>query len=98
MTTIRPAAVQGVFYPADPHELRASIERLVTSEPPIEVDIRPAMLIVPHAGYVYSGPIAARAYQLLEVTTERAMGVVLVGPSHFARFAGLAPGSRAGGS
>ena len=90
MATIRPAAVQGVFYPANPHELRASIERLVTSEPPIRIDIRPALLIVPHAGYVYSGSIAARAYQLLETTTEPALRVVLVGPSHFVRFAGLA--------
>lgn len=90
MATIRPAAVAGVFYPADPHELRSSIERLLTSEPPIRTDIRPAMLIVPHAGYVYSGPIAARAYQLLDATTEPALRVVLVGPSHFTRFAGLA--------
>jgi AmmeMemoRadiSam system protein B len=72
MATIRPAAVAGVFYPADPNELRASIERLVTSGPPTRIDIRPAMLIVPHAGYGYSGPIAATAYRLLEATTDAA--------------------------
>jgi hypothetical protein len=90
MATIRPAAVAGVFYPADPHELRASIERLVTSEPPTSIDIHPTMLIVPHAGYIYSGRIAASAYRLLEAATDAAPRVVLVGPSHFVNFAGLA--------
>ncbi len=90
MATIRPAAVAGLFYPADPHELRTSIERLLTSAAPLEISIRPTMVIVPHAGYVYSGPTAASAYRLLEAATDGARRVVLVGPSHFARFAGLA--------
>ena len=96
MATIRPATVAGMFYPADPHELRVSIERRLTAEPPPEIGIRPTMLIVPHAGYVYSGPIAANAYRLLEAMTDAVRRVVLVGPSHFVRFAGLAtPGVEA---
>lgn len=90
MATVRPAAVSGVFYPSDPHELRASVEELLTAGPPPEIDIRPTMLIVPHAGYLYSGPTAAIAYRLLEATTATARRVVLLGPSHFMKFAGLA--------
>lgn len=90
MATVRPASVAGVFYPADPHELRSSIERLLTAEPPPDIGIRPTMFIVPHAGYVYSGPIAARAYRMLEARTDAVRRVVVVGPSHFVRFAGLA--------
>ena len=66
-----------MFYPADPHELRTSIERLLTAEPSPEIDIRPTMLIVPHAGYVYSGPIAASAYRLLQATADIAKRVGL---------------------
>jgi hypothetical protein len=96
MATVRPAAVAGVFYPADPHELRTSIQRLLTAEPSPEIGIRPTMLIVPHAGYVYSGPIAASAYRLLGATTDATRRVVLLGPSHFVKFAGLAtPGVEA---
>ena len=79
-----------MFYPADPHELRTSIEDFLTAEPFPEIDIRPTMLIVPHAGYVYSGPIAASAYRLLETTADTERRVVLVGPSHFVEFSGLA--------
>jgi len=96
MVTVRPAAVAGTFYPAGLHELRTSIDRLLAVEPPPEIDIRPAMLIVPHAGYVYSGPIAASAYRLLGATTDTVRRVVLVGPSHFVGFTGLAtPGVEA---
>ncbi len=96
MVTVRPAAVAGVFYPADPHELRASIKGLLAAESSPEIGIRLRMLIVPHAGYVYSGPIAASGYRLLEATPDAGRRVVLVGPSHFVRFAGLAsPGVEA---
>ncbi|GMQ94144.1 MAG: AmmeMemoRadiSam system protein B [Acidimicrobiia bacterium] len=96
MATIRPAAVAGEFYPADPRELRACVKRRLSAEPSTEISIRPTMLIVPHAGYVYSGPIAAYAYRLLKATTGLARRVVLLGPSHFAVFAGLAtPGAEA---
>jgi hypothetical protein len=96
MASIRPASVAGVFYAADPHELRASIESLLVAEPPPEVGIHPTMLIVPHAAYVYSGPVAATAYRLLRAATDVPRRVVLLGPSHFVRFTGLAsPGVEA---
>lgn len=90
MSTVRPAVVAGVFYPGDPQELRSSIEGLLTAEPRPEIDIRPTMFIVPHAGYIYSGSIAASAYRLLKAKSETATRVVLLGPSHFVRFTGLA--------
>ncbi len=92
MTTVRPPAVAGAFYPADPDELTGTVRRLLTAASPPEVDVDPKILIVPHAGYVYSGPVAATAYRLLEdeETRDRFDRVALVGPSHFVRFVGVA--------
>jgi AmmeMemoRadiSam system protein B len=90
MGTIRPAAVAGTFYPADPHRLREVVAGLLAAQAPTGVDVIPRLLIVPHAGYVYSGPIAAAAYRLLTPAPSPANRIVLVGPSHFVRFTGLA--------
>lgn len=87
----RPAAVSGAFYPSDPAELRAEIDEcaLRASAAPVpEGAPIPAGLIVPHAGYVYSGRTAATAYRLLkgaDIDT-----VILVGPSHRTFFKGAA--------
>lgn len=88
MDPVREPAVAGTFYPAEPAHLEATVQGLLDSaEPPLpDVDVR--MVIVPHAGYVYSGPVAATIYSLLPPLGVR--GVVLVGPSHFVRFPGLA--------
>jgi MEMO1 family protein len=84
MSTVRPPAVAGTFYPDDPDELRRTVSLLLGSAPPA----RPAKAIVaPHAGYVYSGPIAASAFRCLPAGVRR---VVLLGPSHFALLRGLA--------
>lgn len=79
--------VAGTFYPADPDRLRSDVEAMIAAADPRSAgEVRG--LIVPHAGYVYSGPIAATAYALLDPASfER---VVLIGPSHFVRFEGLA--------
>lgn len=53
-------------------------------------DSQPKALIVPHAGYMYSGPVAATAFVRVEASRERVSRVVLIGPSHHVRFAGLA--------
>ena len=90
MGTIRPAAVAGTFYPANPHRLREVVKGLLAAEPPMETAVGIRLLIVPHAGYIYSGPIAAAAYRLLAATPPPAPRVVLLGPSHFVRFTGLA--------
>lgn len=90
MATVRPAAVAGLFYPSDAAELRGAVEDLLAAAPKLEIDVVPRMLIVPHAGYIYSGSIAAQAYRLVTPVVDRAGRVVVIGPSHFVRFAGIA--------
>lgn len=86
MTThlrLRPPAVAGMFYPADPTELADMIDRLVHGigpQPPDEPI--PHALVVPHAGYLYSGPIAASAYARVAPTRSQVRRVVLLGPAH----------------
>jgi AmmeMemoRadiSam system protein B len=94
---VRPAAVAGTFYPSGPvalHEaLRASVAGACEPAPGARV---PKALIVPHAGYVYSGPVAASAYLRLTPAREVIRRVVLLGPSHRVPLEGMAvPGSDA---
>jgi AmmeMemoRadiSam system protein B len=84
MTQVRHPAVAGTFYPDDASELRALVSELLERARPAP----PAKAIVaPHAGYVYSGPIAGSAFRCIPEGVRR---VVLLGPSHFAAFRGLA--------
>jgi len=97
MLKIRPAAVAGTFYPADAAALRAAVDRLLAAAAPAPRDA-PAIkaLIVPHAGYLYSGPIAASAYARLAPATAGIHRVVLLGPAHRVALRGLAlPGADA---
>jgi len=89
--TIRPAAVSGLFYPADAHELHEQITHLLADASAIKQ--APLALIVPHAGYIYSGPIAASAYVNLRPLRNKIQRVVLLGPSHRVAFRGLATSS-----
>jgi AmmeMemoRadiSam system protein B len=93
---VRPAAVAGLFYPADPPTLSAQLHTLLAgAERPLGLPA-PKALIVPHAGYMYSGPIAASAYALLEPLREVVRRVILLGPSHRHAFTGIAlPGCAA---
>lgn len=92
MTRIREAAVAGSFYPADPGALRGALEGMLDAVQ-VAPEAAPAGLIVPHAGYMYSGPVAATAYARLRAHRHRYHRVVLVGPSHFSAFRGLARSS-----
>src|SRR5690606_26287510 len=85
----RSAAVAGTFYPADPTELREQIDGFLAAA---ESDDAPApkALIAPHAGTVYSGPIAASAYRRVAAGAKRISRVVLLGPSHRVPLRGLA--------
>lgn len=87
-TTIRPAAVAGMFYPGDRRHLALDIQRMLDAASP--TPLRPKALIVPHAGYVYSGPVAASAYVLLKEMREVIRRVVLLGPVHRVWVRGLA--------
>lgn len=88
MARVRPPAVAGRLYPADPEQLRAAIQGyLKEAAPPGPV---PKALIVPHAGYPYSGPVAASAYVRLQPARGKIRRVVLLGPAHFLPLRGLA--------
>jgi AmmeMemoRadiSam system protein B len=85
--SVRPPAVAGSFYPASRRALAALVDSLLAAAAPT-YGPPPKALVVPHAGYVYSGPIAATAYARLRGDTRRK--VALLGPSHFAALQGLA--------
>jgi AmmeMemoRadiSam system protein B len=88
--SVRPAAVAGAFYPAEPRQLRADLESyLREAEPPASARA-PKALVAPHAGYVYSGPVAASAFRALDGHEGAIRRVVLLGPSHFVPLAGAA--------
>jgi AmmeMemoRadiSam system protein B len=87
---VRPPAVAGLFYPDDPAELRSLIERYLKEARPSSSATVPKAIIAPHAGYVYSGPIAASAFQTLAPAAGKVTRVVLLGPSHFVAIRGLA--------
>lgn len=88
MPHVRPAAVAGRFYPLDPAELRRHLEACIPA--PEAGHVLPKALIVPHAGYIYSGPVAGRAYARLAGARGLIRRVVLLGPAHFVRLRGLA--------
>src|ERR1035441_3996098 len=79
---VRPPAVAGRFYPSDPVELRKLITDLLAEVPPT-TGTAPKALIPPHAGYLYSGPIAASAYAQLIPARDQIKRVVVFGPSHY---------------
>ena len=95
MSAVRPAAVAGMFYPGDPKALAADVDDLlggVESLAP-RLDL-PKALIVPHAGYIYSGGVAAHAYDELAAARGEIRRVVLLGPVHRVAVRGLAvPGA-----
>ena len=94
MSTIRPAAVAGQFYPGEPGTLRHTLEGLLAQAGETSLRGAPKALIVPHAGYIYSGPVAASAYAQLDALRGRIRRVVLLGPAHRVYVRGLAlPGA-----
>jgi len=88
MPNIRQPAVAGSFYPDNPDILKAMISGYLQSV--ASVDKAPNAMIVPHAGYIYSGEIAASAYARLQSMRRNIKRVILLGPSHKISFTGLA--------
>lgn len=92
MSLIRPPAVAGAFYPAEPGELAGMLDTMLdAARATASTRVRstpPAALILPHAGYVYSGSTAARGYSLVEGSGVQR--VVLLGPTHRVPVSGLA--------
>ncbi len=90
MNDSRPPAVAGYFYPSSPGELAAGVRTLLADARMDAAACPPKALIVPHAGYVYSGPVAASAYARLSSVAGRIRRVVLLGPVHRVPVRGLA--------
>ncbi|MDD3355088.1 AmmeMemoRadiSam system protein B [Zoogloea sp.] len=92
----RPPAVAGMFYPADPHSLHAQVAGYLSSAMPAEIIHAPKAIIVPHAGYIYSGAIAASAYAELLQRRDLIRRVLVLCPTHRVAVQGMAlPASQA---
>jgi len=92
MMHVKPPAVAGFFYPGSERELRAAVQGFMRDAHSPE-DARPHALIAPHAGYQYSGPIAASAYASLAPWADDIRRVVVLAPSHRVPFRGIATSS-----
>jgi len=86
--TVRPPAVAGAFYAASSARLESEVRSYLDAAEHVDVDFQPSVLIVPHAGYVYSGPVASTGYRLLEGRDD-IRRIVMLGPSHYVWFSGL---------
>ncbi len=89
MDKFRSPAVAGLFYPASAGELDSEVGKYLTSLPVAE-EIQPKILVVPHAGYMYSAQTAAKAYAQLQPWKNKIHNVILVGPSHYVALNGAA--------
>jgi AmmeMemoRadiSam system protein B len=86
---VRPPAVAGSFYPRDPQRLRDDVARLLAGVAH-EATTAPQALIAPHAGYAYSGAVAAAAFAGLRDGGPRIRRVVVIGPAHYVPVRGVA--------
>ncbi len=92
MKRVHLPAVAGRFYPADPVELRQEVRGFLSGTVAASIT-SPKALIAPHAGYIYSGPIAGSAYAQLQEVADRIRRVVMLAPAHRMGFPGLAHNS-----
>src|SRR5689334_1030983 len=90
MPVVRPAAVAGSFYPGDASALAAEVAAYLAEAPRPADGRAPKAIIAPHAGYMYSGPIAASIYRRLEPLRGTVRRVVLAGPAHRVYVQGIA--------
>jgi len=87
--TTRPPAVAGLFYADDPDRLRTQVLDLLT-DIAASTKVMPKALIAPHAGYTYSGRVAAAAFATLRDSAQTITRVVLIGPAHYVHVRGIA--------
>jgi AmmeMemoRadiSam system protein B len=96
MASVRPAAIAGRFYPGEADALARSIDTLLAAAKVETNAAVPKAIIAPHAGLIYSGPIAASVYARLASARDRIKRVVLLGPTHRVAVYGMAlPGADA---
>jgi AmmeMemoRadiSam system protein B len=88
MGGVREPAVAGLFYPAASDELRKAVEGYLAAAE--SAGGSPKALVAPHAGYVYSGPVAAAAYATLAEARRTVRRIVLLGPAHRVALSGMA--------
>jgi AmmeMemoRadiSam system protein B len=88
-TPVRPATQAGRFYPSSPTRLQADVKDYLEQVEPSEEPV-PKAIIAPHAGYLYSAAVAATAFVRLASAHARYRRVILLGPSHYEDFEGLA--------
>ena len=88
MSSVLPPSVAGAFYPDDPITLASMIDEMLDEHEPLPQPV-PKAIIAPHAGYIYSGPVAASAYRQL-LLPNRIRRVVILAPAHRVPFRGLA--------
>jgi len=87
--TIRQTAVAGLFYAAGAEELQRNVSTLLRNANSTSRRV-PKAMVVPHAGYIYSGPVAAEAFRLLEPAAHSIRRVLLFGPAHRVYLHGMA--------
>lgn len=91
MESVRRSAVAGLFYPSSPRELQSMVEDYLEMAPGGgDTEAVPKAVIAPHAGFVYSGPIAGSALSLLRRESDQIRRIVLLGPAHRVPVRGLA--------
>src|SRR5262249_20193284 len=88
-TKIRPPAAAGLFYAGHRQRLQTTVSELLAEAAP-SATVLPKALIAPHAGYVYSGRVAAEAFATLRARAQSIARVVLIGPAHFVAVRGIA--------
>ncbi len=94
-TDVRPPAVAGTFYPDSPDRCRAQLDALLGHTPAPTGGGGPKAVIVPHAGWIYSGPVAASAYATIGPRVHEIERVVVLGPAHTVALEAMAvPASR----
>ena len=81
---VRQAGVAGSFYPADPKALSAMIDDMLAHATPPPINAQILAVVAPHAGYQYSGPVAAYTYA--ELKGRKYSRVVIIAPSHYEAF------------
>ena len=90
MANVRKPAVAGLFYPADPGELSTMVNTLIGEAEQGAAAPVPKAVIAPHAGYIYSGSIAANVYVRIAPARDVVTRVILLGPAHRVPLRGLA--------
>jgi MEMO1 family protein len=82
--SVRPPAVAGQFYPGNASQLKSDVQGYLSKG--TSLTSTPVMMVVPHAGYVFSAPVAAKGYAAIDRATSV---VTIIGPSHHAAFRGI---------